>query len=236
MYGENDAARLKKEIITPRFAVYLDICAREHGQHGTSSYSPIPTPTNTAALESVWSSLSRVASSNGYTPPATDIVITTTITTVVPTTRPGGLITSASSTYTTTIPNPVYFPPSVTTVSPTSSSTSSPTQEPGSERSSAWIAGPVVGGIAGMILIAALFGFFVIRRRRHAQRDPRERTTVESIDEEENAVEKAQLHSDHISPPSELPGVTYYWSRPAEVGADAPPVELPADGAGTSPK
>lgn len=68
VYGGSSWAALKREVINPRFVTYIDICAR--GVLGNLSLSSVPTPTNTAALESIWSSLDRVASLSGYTTPA----------------------------------------------------------------------------------------------------------------------------------------------------------------------
>jgi hypothetical protein len=99
VYGGSSAAVLKRDVINPRFASYIDICARR--ALGTSSVGPVPTPTNAAALESIWSSLGSVASANGYTAPATDFIIGTTVTTIVPTTLPGGEVSSFTTTYTT---------------------------------------------------------------------------------------------------------------------------------------
>ncbi|KAK0748937.1 hypothetical protein B0T18DRAFT_405463 [Schizothecium vesticola] len=206
VYGGSDAAALKKEVINPRFATYIDICAR--GVLGTSSFSAVPTPTNTAALESIWSSLGSVAAAKGYTAPATDIVIGTTVTTLVPTTLPGGAVSSVTTTYTTMIPNPKYFAssiPSTTSFSPSATSTSSSTEASKPEKSLAWIAGPVVGGVVGLLLIAALIGFFFVRRRRRAQLD--EQGVEEATPDLDGTFTKAQLHSDLIVyVPSELQG------------------------------
>lgn len=229
VYGGSSAAALKREVINPRFATYIEICARR--VLGTSSFSSVPTPTNTAALESIWSSLGSVASLNGYTAPATDFIIGTTVTTLVPTTLPGGVVSSFTTTYTTMVPNPKYFAtstPHTSSANPTSSST-----EVGSpEKSSAWIAGPVAGGVVGLLVVAVIIGFFVVRRRRRrAQKDGP--VMEEATPDMDGTFDKAQLHSDPIVyAPSELQGDRTFWAGVTPASVNEHPVELPAHGPG----
>ncbi|KAK1830639.1 hypothetical protein QBC39DRAFT_434688 [Podospora conica] len=225
---------LKTEIIHPHFAFYIDTCARK--ELGTSSYNPIPTPINTAALESVWLSLSSVASEKGYTPASTDIVIRTTVTTVLPTTLPGGAVSSVTTTYTTMIPNPQYFSSST---SPTASSPTTASPESSSVgTSSAWIAGPVVGGVVGMLLIAAACAFFILRSRR--QRQPNGPAMEEPTfnKPEDGTFGKAQLHADSAAPcpPSELQDDGTNWAGKTPSSVNQEPVELPAHGVGEGPE
>lgn len=135
-----------------------------------------------------------------------------------------------TTTYTAMVPNPQYL---ATSTPPTSSTnpTSSSTEVGSPKKSSAWIAGPITGGVVGLLLIAVIIGFFVMRRRRRAQKDGP--LMEEATPDMDGTFNKAQLHSDPIVyAPSELQDDRTFWAGVTPASVNEHPVELPTHGPG----
>lgn len=229
VYGGSSWAALKREVINPRFVAYIDICAR--GVLGNSSLSSVPTPTNTAALESIWSSLDRVATLSGYTTPAryrlhhrhnsgnagADHSPRRCRVFLHHHVHDNGTKPAISCNVHT--PH-VFHQPDIFL---------NRSRQP--EKSSAWIAGPITGGVVGLLLIAVIIGFFVMRRRRRAQKDGP--LMEEATPDMDGTFNKAQLHSDPIVyASSELQDDRTFWAGVTPASVNEHPVELPTHGPG----
>lgn len=104
-------------------------------------------------------------------------------------------------------------------------------QDSGTQRSKAWIAGPVVGGIAAISLF--VLGIFVHQRRR--KRKAAARSELEGDTFQETG-DKPQLHSDHLPPRylyemdgSHAPSEADDGALPEMAANEAPARELAAD-------
>lgn len=105
-----------------------------------------------------------------------------------------------------------------------------PPQGPGTQRSKAWIAGPVVGGIAAICLFA--LGVFIYQRRRMRRAAGRPQLEGDTFQE---TGDKPQLHSDHLPPrylyetdASHAPSETDDGALPEMAANEAPAWELAA--------
>jgi hypothetical protein len=101
----------------------------------------------------------------------------------------------------------------------------SPTQTPLPSPNKAWIAGPVVGVIVGVVLIGLLAWWIRVRRQR------RENFGENPQELEGDATVNPELHENFV--PAELIKIGH-WSTPAEVTGDNPPAvhdpqELPGN-------
>ncbi|KAK0740490.1 hypothetical protein B0T18DRAFT_210161 [Schizothecium vesticola] len=238
------ALEAQKAYLEPKFAQFINFCFEWSAPASTTGtgirFTSVATDFDTASLESKWSSIGRAASSEGYIVLPTNLVIITTETTSAPTTLPDGRVTSAPVTRVATIPNlsawkftvPVSStttttgPPSSPSLPPSGEATSATLAVDQPEANKAWIAGPVIGGIAAVAILgfAGFFLFFIRPRRRAAANGG-----------EKDMTEKAQLHADSIPkpPPQEMEGeVNTYPELPAN---EVPAAELPAGEIGHDP-
>lgn len=111
-------------------------------------------------------------------------------------------------------------------------------KDSGTQRSKAWIAGPVVGGVAAICLFA--LGIFVYQRRRKrraAARTELEGDTFQKTgDTFQKTGDKPQLHSDHLPPrylyemdASHAPSEADDGALPEMAANEAPARELAVD-------
>ncbi|KAK1825816.1 hypothetical protein QBC39DRAFT_400131 [Podospora conica] len=105
-----DPAQVLKEYIEPKFAQFINYCAGLVPTGRTTFRPALSTVTvapdlDTASLESKWSSIGRVASSEGYLVLPTNLVIVTTETSSVFITLSDGSVTNVPVTQVSTIPN-----------------------------------------------------------------------------------------------------------------------------------
>lgn len=101
----------------------------------------------------------------------------------------------------------------------------------GTQRSKAWIAGPVVGGIAAICLFA--LGVFIYQRRRRRRAAGRPELEGDTF---QKTGDKPQLHSDHLPPrylyemdASHAPSEADDGALPEMAANEAPARELAAD-------
>ncbi|KAG6367484.1 hypothetical protein INS49_001674 [Diaporthe citri] len=116
-------------------------------------------------------------------------------------------------------------------VSQTSLASSAPSTTSETQRSKAWIAGPVVGGIAAICLLA--LGVFIYQRRRRRRAAGRPELEGDTF---QKTGDKPQLHSDHLPPrylyemdASHAPSEADDGALPEMAANEAPARELAAD-------
>ncbi|KAL2291693.1 hypothetical protein FJTKL_11904 [Diaporthe vaccinii] len=117
------------------------------------------------------------------------------------------------------------------TSEPTSLASSTPSTAPETQRSKAWIAGPVVGGIAAICLFT--LGVFIYQRRRRRRAAAQPELKGDTFQE---TGDKPQLHSDHLPPrylyemdASQAPSEADHGALPEMAANEAPARELAAD-------
>ncbi|KAK7718691.1 hypothetical protein SLS64_002651 [Diaporthe eres] len=118
------------------------------------------------------------------------------------------------------------------TSEPTSLASSTPSTAPETQTSKAWIAGPVVGGIAAICLFT--LGVFIYQRRRRRRAAGRPELEGDTF---QKSGDKPQLHSDHLPPrylyemdASHAPSEADDGALPEMAANEAPARELAADG------
>lgn len=104
-------------------------------------------------------------------------------------------------------------------------------QDSGTQRSKAWIAGPVVGGVAAICLFA--LGVFIYQRRRRRRGAAQPELEGDTF---QKTGDKPQLHSDHLPPrylyemdASHAPSEADDGALPEMAANEAPARELAAD-------
>ncbi|KAK0642039.1 hypothetical protein B0T16DRAFT_496624 [Cercophora newfieldiana] len=222
--------------IAPRFAPYINYCASSFGQPliGTllTTIAAIPA-TESAVLESKWSSVAAIASSGGYFVVPTELLIVTTETRKYTTTGSDGKVRTDETTRTTTIPNLSawnYTVPAPPVTSPPGRGGGALGIVDGGDTGGgnmAWVAGPVVGCVAGITMIA-LGSLFWMRRRRRRREEEKARGGPP-----EDPLGKAQLHSDCVPrpmTPREMDGGRKtFWQLDEMSANEIPAAELPGD-------
>ncbi|KAK4444040.1 hypothetical protein QBC34DRAFT_416036 [Podospora aff. communis PSN243] len=219
-----DVKLVTQTYLDPMFGQFLEYCA--------SAPTITSTSIDSALLASISSSISKaIETIKGNATIPTDYFTPTTETTAVAATFPDGSVTTVPITRAWMAPNSKFFGTATTTV--TLISTPPPTlpAETAADQqstSNAWIAGPVVGAVVGVLLLA-FAGFFFLHVRPWRKATAISATEEQQAGEEKDTPEKAQLHSDSVprAPPQELPGGK---TEHSDVFVnERPAVELPAD-------
>lgn len=146
-----------------------------------------------------------------------------------------GVVKTEEETRTTTIPNLSawnYTVPAVPVTSPPGAGTGGKGVTDGGEtqggNTMAWVAGPVVGCVAGIVMIALGALIWARRRRRRRSDEGRREQPVA-----EDPLGKAQLHSECVPrpmTPSEMDGGRKtFWQLDEMSANEIPAAELPGD-------
>ncbi|KAI0382405.1 hypothetical protein F5Y04DRAFT_252611 [Hypomontagnella monticulosa] len=205
------------------FSVYLDYCSAVSATPGSSTVPSSAGSTSSASSASslqftVLTTVRPYTEDNGGA--ATTWSFTAVVTLYSPVATTGVIQTTRTvngaeeiSSYTTTF---AQLPSDLTTTSAPPLATMPPSSDPAGVSNSAWIAGPVVGGVAAVAL-AALGGFIIWRRKWKGK------TNFELHGE---TAEKSELGATHppqeLEAPQPLHELESISSRPSRY-------ELPAD-------